>query len=51
LKISRQAHLGGGPPAPACYNEIDFVPAVFGIVKMPAAAVLISPAGAGEFQK
>src|SRR6202021_3706680 len=45
LKISQQAHLGGKPCSGACYNETDFAPAVCGIVKMPAAAARISPAG------
>jgi hypothetical protein len=50
LKISQQAHLGGEPRAGACYNEMDFAPAVSGIVKMPDAAARISSAGAGEFR-
>src|SRR6202021_1521017 len=45
LKISQQAHLGGKPRPPCLYNETDFAPAVCGIVKMPAAAARISPAG------
>jgi hypothetical protein len=50
LKISRQAHLGGKPRAAACYNEMDFAPAVSGTLKMPDAAAGISSAGAGEFR-
>jgi hypothetical protein len=50
LKISQQVHLGGKPSIPACYNDIDFAPAVSGIVKMPAAAARVSPVGAGEFR-
>jgi len=50
LKISEQAQLGDKRSIPACYNETDFALAVSGIVKMPAAAARISPAGAGEFQ-
>ena len=45
LKTSKQAHLGGKPSTPACYNEMDFARAVSGVVKMPAAERMHFPGG------